>query len=129
MGVAGLLVAAASLAGLGLALRGGGDGGAWLYVTLLALGVGLGLAFSPSFTLALGTVAPQDAADASGLLTTVAQLGQLVGVAALGSLFLNRLHGVGAHASAHAFAETSAALVVVCAVGAVVTGLRRRRTT
>ncbi|SEN26043.1 MFS transporter [Actinacidiphila rubida] len=126
LGVAGLAVAGASLAGLGLALRGGGDGGPWLYVTLLALGLGLGLAFSPSFTLALGTVAPQDAADASGLLATVTQLGQLVGVATLGTLFLNRLDGPGAHASAHAFAVTSVALVAVCAAGAVVAAVRRR---
>ena len=128
LGVTGLALAAVSLAGLGLALRGGGDGGAWLYVTLLTLGAGLGLSFSPSFTLALVTVAPQDAADASGLLTTVAQLGQLVGVAALGSLYLNRLHGPGAHASAHSFGVTSVVLVAVCAAGALFTGIRRRRT-
>jgi len=97
-------------------------------VSLLALGAGLGLAFSPSFTLALGSVAPQDAADASGLLATVTQLGQLVGIATLGTLFLNRLDVGGPHASAHAFAVTSVALVAVCAAGALIAAARRRQT-
>ncbi|MBY8877668.1 MFS transporter [Actinacidiphila acidipaludis] len=126
MGAAGMAVAAVCLAVLGLALRGGGDGGPWLYVALLGLGLGLGLSFSPSFTLALATVAPQDAADASGLLATMTQLGQLIGVATLGTLFLNRLQGPGVHASAHAFAVTSVALVAVCAAGVLVAALRRR---
>jgi MFS family permease len=116
----GLAVSAASFAALGLALRGGGDGGAMLYIGLFVLGGGLGLAFAPAFTLALGKVAPRDAPDASGLLATVTQLGQLVGVSTLGTLFLNRIgSGVGAHVSGHAFAVTSVALTVVAAVGAV----------
>lgn len=123
---AGMLIAGASLAGLGLALHGGGDGGGWLYLALLGLGLGLGLAFSPTFTLALFTVAPQDAADASGLLATVTQLGQLVGVATIGTLFLNRLDVAGPHPSVHAFSVTSVALVALCAAGALVAGLRRR---
>lgn len=116
---AGLLVAALSFAGLGLALRGGGHGGALLFITLLTLGGGLGLAFSPTLTLALGKVAPRDAADASGLLATVTQLGQLLGVATLGTLYLNRLDLPGVHPSAHAFAVTSAVLAAVALVGAV----------
>jgi hypothetical protein len=38
----------------------------------------------------------QDAADASVLLATVTQLGQLIGVAAFGTVFLNRLESLGA---------------------------------
>ncbi|MFF7153454.1 MFS transporter [Streptomyces sp. NPDC008139] len=117
---AGLLVAAGSFAGLGLALRAGGHGGALLYGALLPLGAGLGLAFSPTLTLALGKVAPHDAAEASGLLATVTQLGQLLGVATLGTLYLNRLDVPGAHPSAHAYAVTSAAMAAVSLVGAVV---------
>lgn len=119
MAVTGLLLSALSFAGLGLALRGGGDGGPWLYATLLMLGLGLGLAFSPTFTLALSRVAPGDAADASGLLATVTQLGRLVGVATIGTFFLNRLAGGGgAHASAHAYAVTAVALTAVSLAGA-----------
>jgi hypothetical protein len=122
---AGLVIAGASFAGLGLALRGGGHGGAALYLWLLTLGLGLGLGFSPTLTQALATVAPQDAPDASGFLATVTQLGQLIGVATLGTLFLNQLHGPGVHASAHAFAVAAAAMTAVCAAGAAV-GLARR---
>lgn len=127
MAAFGLLLAALSFAALGLALRGGGDGGLMLYVGLLGLGAGLGLGFSPTFTLALSKVAPQDAADASGLLATVTQLGQLIGVAAIGTLFLNRLDAPGVHASAHAYAVTSVALTVVSVIGAGVALTRGRR--
>jgi MFS family permease len=123
---AGLLLSAASFAAVGLALRGGGHGGPLLYVALLTLGAGLALGFSPTFTLALSKVAPKDAADASGLLATVTQLGQLIGVATLGTLYLNRLSGAGAHPSAHAFAVTAAALTAVAAVGAVLAVGRAR---
>ncbi|NUS16145.1 MAG: MFS transporter [Streptomyces sp.] len=126
LATAGLSVAAVAFAGLGLALRGGGDGGAALYVCLLALGGGLGLGFSPTLTLALATIDPRDAADASGLLATVTQLAQLIGVAALGTLFLNRLSGPGAHASAHAYAVLSVAMTAVCLAGAAA-GLARGR--
>ncbi|MEW1864065.1 MFS transporter [Streptomyces sp. NPDC088194] len=127
---AGMALAAIALAVLGLALRGGGHGGAAFYVGMVLLGGGLGLAFSPTFALALSKVAPEDAADASGLLATVTQLGQLIGVATFGTVFLNRLgSGTGAHHSAHAYAITSVALVAVAVVGAVVAvaaTLRRR---
>lgn len=127
LGAVGMAMSALSFAALGWALRDGGDGGAMLYVSLMVLGAGLGLAFSTTFTMALGKVVPQDAADASGLLATVTQLGQLVGVALLGTLYLNRLAaGSGAHVSAHAFAVTSVALTAVSAVGAVVALGRRR---
>jgi MFS family permease len=123
----GMALSAVALACVGLALHGGGHGGALLYVGLVVLGAGLGLAFSPAFTLALSTIAPQDAADASGLLATVTQLGQLIGVATFGTLFLNRLGAAGPHASAHAFAVTSVALTAVAVVGTVTAATRRRR--
>jgi hypothetical protein len=44
--------------------------------------------FSPLVTHALVRVPLAQAGDASGLLTTTIQLGQAVGVAAFGSLFL-----------------------------------------
>lgn len=127
LGAAGMLLTALSLGTLGLALRGGGDGGAALFVGLLVLGAGLGLAFSPTFTLALATVEPRDAADASGLLATVTQVGQLIGVATLGTLFLSRDTLPGVHASAHAYAVTSVGLVAAALAGAVIAGSARGR--
>ncbi|MER6982162.1 MFS transporter, partial [Streptomyces carpinensis] len=73
---------------------------------------------------------PEDAADASGLLATVAQLGQLIGVAAFGTLFLNRLESLGAsgaYTSAEALSACMYALAGAAAAGAVAGLVPRRR--
>ncbi|MFD1656916.1 MFS transporter [Streptomyces caeni] len=126
----GFLLAALSVAGVGRALHGGGDGGPWLYVALAGVGVGLALSFSPTLTRALATVRPEDAADASGLLATVTQLGQLIGVAAFGTLFLNRLESLGAlgaYTSSDALLACMYALAATAVLGAVSGLVRRRR--
>ncbi|MCX5390667.1 MFS transporter [Streptomyces sp. NBC_00094] len=123
----GFLLTAASALGLGLSLGGGGAGGPGLYPALCGLGAGIALAFSPALTGALATVRPEDAADAGGLLATVTQLGQLVGVAAFGTLFLGRLTGPGAQASADALWATTLALAAAALVGAVAGPSRRAR--
>ncbi|MEU5216016.1 MFS transporter [Streptomyces sp. NPDC020807] len=121
----GFLLTAASALALGLALGDGGDGGAALHPALAGMGVGIALAFSPTLTGALATVRPEDAADASGLLATVTQLGQLIGVAAFGALFLGGLTGPGARASADALGTTMIALAAAAVLGTVA-GLARR---
>jgi MFS family permease len=83
-----LLVGAASLALMAASLPGGRLGG-WFYASQVGFGLGFGAALSPLLTLALTHVPPADAADASGLLTTVTQLAQVVGVATFGSLYLS----------------------------------------
>ncbi|MFE0510882.1 MFS transporter [Streptomyces sp. NPDC058964] len=126
----GFALTAVSAAGVGLAFRGGGDGGTGLYVAFAGVGVGLALAFSPTLTGALATVRPEDAADAGGLLATVTQLGQLIGVAAFGTLFLNRLESLAAPAaytSAEALWACMWALAGTAAVGAVSGLVLRRR--
>lgn len=55
----------------------------------LASGVGMGLAFSPALNAALTHVAPEDSANASGVMSTVTQLGQVAGVAGLGAVFVS----------------------------------------
>lgn len=119
----GFALAAVSYVALGWVLRDGGDGGVWLFAALAGCGLGLGLGYSPTLTRALGSVRPQEAADASGLLTTVTQLGTLLGIATLGTLYLNRLEATGV--SAEAFWATALALAGTAAVGAVA-GLPRR---
>ncbi len=114
----GLVVAAAAYLLLGVILRGGGEGGVAMEADLLVLGLALGLAFSPILTVALTHVPMSDAADASGLLVTVFQLGQVVGVATLGTLYLTLVHGPGAHASAHAVSITDVALSISALVAA-----------
>jgi hypothetical protein len=115
---------------VGLTLKNGGDGGVALYGAYAGVGVGLALAFSPTLTGALATVPPRHAADASGLLATVTQLGQLIGVAGFGTLFLNRLESLGpseAYTSAEALWTCMFALAGTAAVGAVSGLVLRRR--
>ncbi|MFF5300300.1 MFS transporter [Streptomyces sp. NPDC013161] len=126
----GFLITMPSVLGVGLAFEGGDRGGAVLYVAYVGVGAGLALAFSPTLTRALATVRPEDAADASGLLSTVAQLGQLLGVAVFGTLFLNRLESLGApgaYTSAEALLACMFALAGTAAVGAVSGLVLRRR--
>ncbi|MEV1019157.1 MFS transporter [Streptomyces sp. NPDC050264] len=126
----GFVLAAAGALGTGLALHGGGDGGFRLYASFVAIGAGLSLGFSPTLTRALATVRPEDAADASGLLATVTQLGQLVGVAAFGTLFLHRVEtsgASGAYTSADALLMCAYALAGTAFLGAVSGLVRRRR--
>ncbi|MBF6353665.1 MFS transporter [Nocardia higoensis] len=52
-------------------------------------GVAFGLGYSPLLTVVLSRVPVSDAADASGLLTTLLNLGQVLGVATLGSRYLS----------------------------------------
>ncbi|MEU9893217.1 MFS transporter [Streptomyces phaeochromogenes] len=127
---AGFALAAVSVAGVGLALRDGQGAGFWLYVAFAGVGTGLALGFGPTLTRALATVRPEDAADASGLLATVTQLGQLIGVAMFGTLFLNRLESLGApgaYTSSDALLVCMFALAATAATGAVSGLVRRRR--
>lgn len=126
----GFALTAVSAAAVGLLLRDGGEGGLWLYAAFVGIGAGLSLGFSPTLTRALSTVRPEDAADASGLLSTVAQLGQLTGVACFGALFLNRLESQGApgaYSSADALLVCAYALAGAAALGAVSGLVRLRR--
>ncbi|QKV95007.1 MFS transporter [Streptomyces sp. NA02950] len=126
---AGFTLATVSFIGLGLALRDGGDGGLGLYVALAGIGAGLSLAYSPVLTETLATVRQQDAADASGVLVTAAQLGLLSGVAVFGTVFLNAADGAapGARASADALWVTCVALAAAAACGALLSLVRRVR--
>lgn len=111
---AGFLLAAGSLLWLGSLLSAGGDGGLWLYVALGLTGMGLSAAFNPVLTLTLGRVRKSEAADASGLLVTTAQLGMLLGVALFGALFLERAGGAAPSPSLSADAVTTTCVVLAC---------------
>jgi hypothetical protein len=75
-------------------------------------GLGFGYAYSPILTVVLRHVAPVHAPDASGLLTTMVQLGQVVGVATFGTLFLSLVDEAEVHPTADAIAATSVALAI-----------------
>ncbi|MFF8509735.1 MFS transporter [Streptomyces sp. NPDC015492] len=123
----GFVLAAAGALAIGGLLADGGAGGWGLHPALGLLGAGIALAFSPALTGALAAVRPEDAADASGLLATVTQLGQLIGVAAFGTLFLSAADGPGAGNSAEALRTTMIALAVAALAGASAGPWRRAR--
>ena len=85
---AGCLVAVGGYLAVAFVLHSGAAGGLALQVAMVVTGASLALGFSPLVTHALVRVPLHQAADASGLLTTTIQLGQAVGVATFGSLFL-----------------------------------------
>ena len=135
--VGGFVLFAAAMVGLAAVLRGGGTGGVALYLIGALSGAGMAAAFSPLMTRVLLRVPVELAADATGVVVTVNQLGLLVGVATFGTLYLNlagRLPGsatAGAfrHVSAHAETITFLALAALAAVGvllAIVHVLERR---
>jgi EmrB/QacA subfamily drug resistance transporter len=116
---AGCVVAATGYLLVGLVVADGGTGGPELLLTLFIGGFGQGMAASPILTVALAKVAPQDAPDASGVLTTTIQLGLVLGVATFGSVFLTQAAGSGVHPTASAMASTLwliVAALVACAI-------------
>ena len=81
---------------------------------LAVAGLGLGLSVSPLLTQSLTYVPPARAADASGLLTTTVQLGQLLGVAAIGSVYLSRAAGSRVSVTGRAAASAAAMSGTAC---------------
>ena len=126
----GCLVAAGGYLAVAAVLRSGGRGGIPLQVALVITGAALALGFSPLVTHALVRVPLRHAADASGLLTTTIQLGQAVGVATFGSLFLTLADGRAGDVpavSGHALAVTMSWLAAAMLLG-VVAGIPLART-
>ncbi|MGH3153064.1 MAG: MFS transporter, partial [Streptosporangiaceae bacterium] len=125
---AGCLVAVGGYLAIAAALHSGGRGGAALQAALVVTGAALALGFSPLVTHSLVRVPLRHAADASGLLTTTIQLGQAIGVATFGSLFLTLDAGRdGPVASGHAVAVTLGWLAAAM-VFAVIAGVPLART-
>ncbi|MFD9065269.1 MFS transporter [Kitasatospora purpeofusca] len=115
---------------LGRLLGDGSGVGAVPLLLTAVLGVLAGCAYAPLFGRALARVAPADAADASGLVVTAVQLGQVLGIALLGSVFLGAVDApTSARGSGHALLVTSVAIggVVVLAAGLAVRAGRADR--
>jgi MFS family permease len=123
--VGGFVLNGGALLGLGLLLRDGGTGGALTYLLAAISGGGMAAGFGPLMTRVLSRVPVAIAADASGVIVTVNQLGIVGGVATFGTLYLNlagHLH-VSALASAHAYEAASIALAAVAIVGGVLAAI------
>jgi MFS family permease len=119
--VSGFVVNGLGLLALGLLFHSGSGGGGGLpvYVAAAVAGAGMAAAFGPLMTRVLSRVPVAIAADASGVIVTVNQLGIVTGVATFGTLYLNlagRLpsslagSSVFVLSSAHAYLATSIAL-------------------
>jgi EmrB/QacA subfamily drug resistance transporter len=83
------------LVGIGLLLmRGVEPGQSWTHLLpgLIVSGAGAGLINPPLASTAVGVVAPQSAGMASGINSTLRQVGIATGVAALGSILTSRIH-------------------------------------
>ncbi|MFF4416792.1 MFS transporter [Streptosporangium sp. NPDC001559] len=85
----GLTLSAAGYLAVAVIVAHLGSPGPLYQVAVVVSGIGMGLAFSPTLNAALRHVAPADAANASGIMSTVTQLGQVVGVSGLGTVFLS----------------------------------------
>jgi EmrB/QacA subfamily drug resistance transporter len=116
---AGCVIAVVGYSLTAIAVSGGADGGLLLPVALFVAGFGQGMAASPILTVALSKVPPEDAADASGVITTVIQLGLVLGVATFGSVFLNQAALPGTQPTVGAITLTLS-LIVVALVGCAV---------
>lgn len=73
------------------------DATQWSFVLPLTItGVGMGMTFAPMTATAMRQVPPRIAGSASGILNTTRNLGQVLGIAVLGSVLQSRL---GVHAA------------------------------
>jgi hypothetical protein len=127
--MAGFIITGAGLVWTGLLLHAGGTGGAWLYLALAVAGGGMAGAFGALMARVMSRVPVSSAADASGVVVTVNQLGIVVGIATFGSLYLNVAGHLPANAGAgrtdafavtsgHAYLWVAAALAGLALVGA-----------
>jgi MFS family permease len=115
----GLVLVAVAYLGVAAAVRGGSAGGPLLWLALAVAGAGLGLAIPPLLTQSLVGVPLSQAADASGLVTTAAQLSQVIGVAGFGTVYLSLAQRAGAQAvtSGSALADTATLLALLALAG------------
>jgi MFS family permease len=98
-----------------------------LEAMLVVMGLAAGCGYGQLFASALSRVQLQDASDASGVLVTVLQLGQVIGVAAFGTLFLTALTAQPTLADAgHAAALAAAGVAAATAVAGVLSAFRPR---
>ncbi|MGI5170941.1 MFS transporter [Spirillospora sp. CA-253888] len=122
--VAGALVLAASQLVLLLVVRDGADPSYWaLAAPLFVGGLGLGLTAPSLINVVLAGVPARDAGAAGGVLTTITQIGNALGVAILGVVFFTRLEDALTSGAARlaAYGDAFTAILpwqIACYVGA-----------
>lgn len=116
-----LLLAASQLALIPLVSGGADPGYPVLAAPMLVGGLGLGLTAPPLVGVVLAGVPADDAGAAGGLLTTVSQIGNALGVAVLGAVFFARVEDTAAQGAAAAYGDALAATLpwqAACYLGA-----------
>jgi MFS family permease len=115
---AGALVLATGHVALLAAVLAVGVGGsvAVLVPGLLLVGAGMGMVIAPLATTIMSTLEPERAGAASGMLSTMQNVGNALGVAITGVIFFGALHGGYAHAFRLALVELALLLVAVGAL-------------
>jgi EmrB/QacA subfamily drug resistance transporter len=126
---AGGVVRAAALTGLAMTVGAIGTGGSpLLLVPALAVdGIGMGLLTAPLVATVVGGMDPRHAGAASGVLSTAQQVGNTIGVAAIGAIFYGAIGPHGDYAGAFELALVAVAAVCL-AVAALVQLLPGRPT-
>jgi hypothetical protein len=125
--VTGLVVCSAGYAVLAAAVSSGGDIPPALELMMVGMGLLAGCAYGQLFASALSRVRVQDAADASGVLVTLIQLGQVLGVAVFGTVFLSALASrPSATDSGHAAELAALGVAAVTAAAGLLSALRPR---
>lgn len=123
----GFSVAALASFAIMATLRDGNTALVPLELALLVLGAGMGAAMGPLMGATLADVAATDAADASAIISTVFQLGQVVGLATLGTLYLTLVREPGPLPSAHAYTITAIVIAGCAALAALMSCVLIRR--
>jgi MFS family permease len=92
---------------------------------LVLVGAGMGLVLAPLATVILQTLEPERAGAASGMLTTMQNVGNALGVAVTGVIFFGALRSGYAHAFELALAELALLLAGVAALSRLLPGRSR----
>jgi EmrB/QacA subfamily drug resistance transporter len=95
-----------------------GAGGAigWLVPGMILVGAGMGLCITPLTTTVLAHAGPEQAGAVAGVLSTMQQVGNALGVAVTGVIFFDALAGGFAHAFTLSLVQLGCLLVAVAAL-------------
>jgi EmrB/QacA subfamily drug resistance transporter len=92
---------------------------------LLLVGAGMGLCITPLTTTVLASVSPQSAGNVSGVLSTMQQVGNAIGVAVTGVIFFGAVRHGYAHALELSVAELGVLLLAVALLSRLLPGRSR----
>jgi EmrB/QacA subfamily drug resistance transporter len=118
---AGGLVRAVAVTGLALTVAAIGTGGSPLLLVpaLIVDGLGMGLLTAPLVATVVGAMDPRHAGAASGVLSTAQQVGNTIGVAAIGALFYGAIGSDGDLSGGFELALVAVAAICLAVAGLV----------